>query len=355
MNNGNKQIRVGLIGYGLAGATFHAPVLTTIEGLKLVKVVERSGRGASQERYPWVQVVRQSNELYDDPEIDLVVITTPSTNHYSFAKEALEAGKHVVVEKPFTTTAEEAEELIMLAREKQLMLSVFHNRRWDGDFLTVRQIVKQQMLGRITSCEFRWDRYRPDVNKAKWRETDAAGAGIFYDLGVHFLDQALMLFGRPETIRGDIRVLREGGAADDFFDVSLGYPDGLNVRLTSSVLVREAGPRYALHGTEGSFVKYGIDPQEDALRAGLSPSAAGWGREAEANWGTLNATVGGLHVVGRVETAAGSYASYYRNVYEHLAYGAELEVKPEQAAATIQLIEHAFQSSREGRTIHLQG
>ncbi|CAM4383998.1 oxidoreductase [Paenibacillus tarimensis] len=355
MDNGNKEIRVGLIGYGLAGATFHAPVLTTVDGLKLVKVVERSGRGASKERYPWVQVVRQPSELYCDPEIDLVVITTPSTNHYEFAKEALKAGKHVVVEKPFTTTAEEAAELITLAREKQLMLSVFHNRRWDGDFLTVQQIVRQQLLGRITACEFRWDRYRPVVNKAKWRETDAAGSGIFYDLGVHFLDQALKLFGHPETVRGDIRVQRDGGVADDFFDVSLGYPDGLNVRLTSSVLVREPGPRYALHGTEGSFIKYGIDPQEDALRAGLSPRSAGWGMGPEANWGMLNTTVGGLHVVGRVETAAGSYASYYRNIYEHLAYGEELEVKPEEAAATIQLIEQAFQSSREGRTINLMG
>ncbi|TDF98762.1 oxidoreductase [Paenibacillus piri] len=349
----NEPIRVGLIGYGFAGRTFHAPVITCVPDLKLAAVVERR-TAASKERYPWVKVVPDVRHLYEDDAIDLVVVTTPSTDHYPFVKDALLAGKHVVVEKPFTTTSAEADELIALAKEQGKVLSVFHNRRWDGDFLTIRELLKQELLGRVTECEFRWNRYNPIAAAGRWRNSEAPGAGVFYDLGVHFLDQALCLFGLPQTIRADIRIQREGSLADDYFDVTLGCESGLKVNLQSSQLVREPSPRYALHGTKGSFVKYGIDPQEEALKRGLTPAAPGWGMEPAELWAKLNTSIGGLHVEGRMETLPGSYTSYYQNIADHIRGIAELEVKPEQARSAIRLIELALQSSREQRTMQVE-
>jgi scyllo-inositol 2-dehydrogenase (NADP+) len=348
----SRVIRVGLIGYGFAGRTFHAPVITAVPNLKLAKVVQRSGAEA-KERYPLVEIVSDVQQLYLDDAIDLVVVTTPSTNHFEFARDALLAGKHVIVEKPFTTTTAEADELIALAREQGLILSVFHNRRWDGDFQTVLEVVGKGLLGRITEAEFRWDRYNPQANPDRWRDSSAPGTGIYYDLGVHFLDQALSLFGTPDTINADIRVVRNGAVADDYFDVSLNYHSGLKVKLKSSLLVREPGPRYVLNGTNGSFVKYGEDPQEKALIAGQSPLAPNYGNEPEQMWGTLNTSIDSLHYIGRIRTLQGSYASYFQNVYDAIVGNDELAVKPEQARMAIRLIELGLQSSREQRTIEI--
>ncbi|REK54488.1 MAG: oxidoreductase [Thermobacillus sp.] len=345
-------LNVGLIGYGFAGKTFHAPVITCVPGLKLAKVVERRTDRAKQD-YPQVEIVRDVNGLYADPQLDIVVVTTPSTDHFTFARDALLAGKHVIVEKPFTVTSAEADELIALAKARGLVLSVFHNRRWDGDFQTVREIVRGGKLGRIVSAEFRWDRYNPYPAPGRWRDSAAPGAGVWYDLGVHFLDQALQLFGTPKTIRADIRTQREGVAADDAFDVTLGYENGLSVRLYSSLIVRTPGPRYRLNGTNGSFVKYGEDPQENALKAGGKPSDPGWGRDPEANWGTLDIMQDGLRFTGKVETLPGAYQNYFANVRDAVNGAGELAVKPEEARAAIRLIELGLQSSREGRTIEV--
>ncbi|NOU94340.1 oxidoreductase [Paenibacillus sp. LMG 31456] len=349
----NEHIRVGLIGYGFSGRTFHAPVITCVPDLMLAAVVERHTTN-SKERYPWVKVVSDVRDLYKDDIIDLVVVTTPSTDHYLFVKDALLAGKHVIVEKPFTTTSAEADELIALAKEQAKVLSVFHNRRWDGDFLTIHELLKQELLGNVTECEFHWDRYNPIAAMGKWRNSDSQGAGVFYDLGVHFLDQALCLFGLPQTIRADIRIQRESSLADDYFDVTLGYESGLKVNLQSSQLVREPSPRYILHGTKGSFIKYGIDPQEEALKRGLTPASSGWGMEPAELWGKLNTYIGGLHVEGRIETLQGSYTSYYQNIADHIRGISELEVKPEQARSAIRLIELALQSSRKQKTIQVE-
>ncbi|SFB06072.1 scyllo-inositol 2-dehydrogenase (NADP+) [Cohnella sp. OV330] len=348
------EIGVGLIGYGYAGRTFHAPVIASVPGLALRAVVERSG-DRSKERYPWIRVAKDVAELYDDPTIDLVVIATPSTDHVRFAREALAAGKHVVVEKPMTTTASEADALIALAKAQGRMLSVFHNRRWDGDFLTVRSLLGQGLLGRPVACELRWDGYDPVFVPGNWREGGGPGTGVFYDLGVHLLDQALSLFGMPDAIRGEIRSVREGAAAADSFEVELSYRDGLRVLLGSSRFAREPRPRYALYGTAGSYVKFGTDPQEAALIGGARPGAPGWGREDTAQWGRLNAQVGGLRVEGLVETLPGVYQDYYRNVYDHLSTGAELAVKAEQARDAIRLIELALRSSEERRTLPVAG
>ncbi|NBD24411.1 oxidoreductase [Paenibacillus glycinis] len=347
----NGTIRVGLIGYGFAGSVFHAPVITSVPGLELTKVVERRS-AKSKARYPEVEVVHGVEELYADETIDLVVVTTPSTDHYAFVKNALLAGKHVVVEKPFTPTAKEADELIAHAKEKGKVLSVFHNRRFDGDFLTLRELLRQGLLGEVMEAEFRWDGFDPVLRSTNWREGNLPGTGVFYDLGVHLMDQALTLFGLPSSIAGDVRMQREGAEAHDYFDVALLYESGLKVRLKSSKFVREASPRYALYGSNGSFVKHGIDPQEAALIAGAQPSAVrNWGKEPRERWGKINTSVGGLHVEGVIETVAGSYVDYYRNVMAHIQGQAELEVKPEEARLAIQLIELALQSSEEGRAM----
>jgi predicted dehydrogenase len=344
-------LKAGLIGYGFAGRIFHAPVLTSVRELALAKVVERSSE-KSKERYPYVEVVREAKSLYDDPDIELIVVATPSTDHYSFAKEALLAGKHVIVEKPFTTTSAEADELVELARKQGKVISVFHNRRWDGDYQTVRKVLEAGWLGRISEAEFRWDRFSPHVSARRWRDAgERLGSGVFYDLGVHLIDQALCLFGKPETITADIRTQRDGAGADDGFEVTLGYPDRLNVRLRSSLLVRQPGPRYSLHGTEGSFVKYGEDGQEDQLKAGLTPLDAGYGIEPESRFGKLDAIIGGVRFRGNIETLPGSYQHYYRNVAQHIMGLAELEVKPEEARDAIRLIELGLLSSKEGRTV----
>jgi predicted dehydrogenase len=346
-----NELLVGLIGYGYAGRTFHAPVIAAVSDLKLAKVVQRRGASA-KERYPWVEVVDHVQDLYRDDSIDLIVVTTPSTDHYEFVKDALQAGKNVIVEKPFTVTTEEADKLITLAKEKGKVLSVFHNRRWDGDFLTIREIVRQGILGRISEAEFCWDSYRPSVG-ANWRDSGAPGTGVFYDLGVHFFDQALSLFGMPATIQADVRTIRENAIADDYFHVVLGYKGGLSVRLKSSALVRERGPRYTLHGTKGSFVKYGIDPQEQALIQGETPMKLNWGAEPEDMWGTLNTSIESLHYVGRIQTIPGSYTSYYQNVYDAITGRAELEVRPEQARMAIRLIELGIKSSNEKKTVEV--
>lgn len=348
----DENLRVGLIGYGFAGSTFHAPVLTTVPTLTLTKVVQRSGKSA-KERYPWVQIVNHVQDLYQDEEIDLIVVTTPSTDHYSFVRDALMAGKHVIVEKPFTTTTAEADELINLAKEKGRILSVFHNRRWDGDFLTVQQLINDGMLGRITEAEFRWEGFSPKANPTKWRDSDAIGSGVLYDLGVHFFDQALCLFGKPDTIRATIRKLRPDTEANDYFDVTLGYKKGLSVRIRSSMLAREQGPRYTIHGSKGSFIKYGTDPQEELLKLGRTPDLPEWGKESKEWWGKLNTSIHDLHVVGRVETIPGSYQSYYQNIYEHIIGQEDLIVKPEEARMAIYLIELALQSDQEQRTLEV--
>ncbi|MDF2723851.1 MAG: putative dehydrogenase [Paenibacillus sp.] len=347
----SNVLRVGLIGYGFAGKTFHAPVITAVPGMQLAKVVQRSS-SSSKERYPWVEVVPHVNDLYRDDSIDLIVVTTPSNDHYEFVKDALLAGKHVVVEKPFTVTADEADRLIALAKEQGKVLSVFHNRRWDGDFLTIREIVAQELLGRISEAEFSWDSYRPAVGK-NWRDKALPGSGVFYDLGVHLIDQALTLFGVPATINAEVRAIRDNAASHDYFQVVLGYTDGLRVRLKSSPLVRERGPRYTLHGTLGSFVKYGLDPQEKALINGGTPLEPDWGAEPEALWGTLNTSVGGLQFTGRIRTIPGSYASYFQNVHDAITGKAELAVKPEQARMAVRLIELGMKSSDERRTIEV--
>ena len=237
-------------------------------------------------------------------------MNTPDQTHFEFAKKALQAGKHVVVEKPFTQSAAQAEELIALAREKGLMLTAYQNRRWDGDFLTVQEIVRKKTLGRLVDFESHFDRYRYAIQPDTWKEQANAGASLIYNLGSHMIDQALVLFGMPEAVTAHVRVVRSRGEADNWYDVRLHYRD-LNVCTKGSYLVREVGPRYILHGTLGSFIKHGIDPQEDALNLGQSPVGPDWGKESQESWGLLNTEVNVQRRV-VVETKPGNYDTFLR-------------------------------------------
>ena len=344
------ELQVGLIGYGMAGQIFHAPVIAAIPPLRLTKIVERRGQ-TSRERYPWVEVVREAATLFEDQEIELVVVATPNSSHFELARQALMAGKHVVVDKPFTLTSEQAQELIDLARQRNKVVSAFQNRRWDGDFQTVRQIVQQGCLGRLVEYESHFDRFRNTFSPERaWREEAGPGSGVLFDLGSHLIDQAQVLFGLPQMLTADIRSQREAGKADDQFELILHY-DELKVTLKAGLLVRQPGPRFALHGTEGSFVKYGVDPQEEALKRGRSPREPAWGTEPETRWGVLDTQIGGLHFQGTIETAQGCYQAYYENIHQAIRGEAELIVRPEEARNTIRLIELAVQSHAEQRTV----
>lgn len=346
----SERIQVGLIGYGFAGRAFHAPVITSVPNMNLKTVVERRSE-QSKKRYPWVNIVRDANDLYNDPDIDLVVVTTPSPDHYQFVHDALIAGKHVVVEKPFTPTVEEADKLIQLSKEKGKVLSVFHNRRWDGDFLTIQQILKQGLLGEVMEAEFHWNGFNPHVSN-NWRDQEGQGTGVFYDLGVHLLDQAVCLFGMPETIFADIQIQRENGLSDDYFDVTLGYENNLKVTIKSSKFVKDHGPRYIMHGDQGSFIKYGLDPQEQELIDGKTPaSSANWGKEQKEMWGTLTTSIGDLQITGKIETIPGAYQDFYQNISDHIQGVSDLAVKSEEARMNILLIELALKSHQEKRVI----
>ena len=285
----NKTLNVGLIGFGMAGQVFHAPVITAVEGLRLHKVSAR--RAEQQEilraRYPQATIVGSADEIIHADDIDLVVVATSNDVHHSLTKAALLAGKHVVVEKPFTNTSRDADELIALAKAQNRLLSVHHNARWHSDYLTVKKVIGGGKLGKLVSVEVRYDRFRNTLKKNAWREEDLPGSGILYDLGAHLIDQSIELFGLPEAINADLRKQRPGSKAVDDFELILHYPS-LKVSLKGAMLVKEPCPRYALYGLNGAFVKYGIDPQEAALKAGESPlNNPDWGVESEDFGGKL--------------------------------------------------------------------
>ncbi len=344
-------VKTGLAAFGMSGKVFHAPLLQAHPEFQLRSIVERKYRGV-RECYPDVQVVHNFEDLLADDKLELIIVNTPETTHYELAKMALEAGKHVVVEKPFTVYPEEAEDLIALSGSKKLMLSVFQNRRWDGDFMTVRKVLSENLPGRLVSFEAHFDRYKDKIKKGTWKEERITGAEILYNLGAHLIDQALLLFGKPGTVWADIGVQRTGGAADDYYHLVLGYP-GLHVTLKSSYQVREPGPRYILHGTDGSFLKWGLDPQEEQLKARKNPLDDDFGLESKKHWGKLNTSIKGLHFTGRIESLKGNYMAFYDNIAQVIREGAELSVKPEQALGVIRIIRAAIESNERGIRVNV--
>ncbi|WNO54366.1 oxidoreductase [Stakelama saccharophila] len=336
------SVPVGLIGFGLAGGVLHAPVIDAVDGLH-VAAVATSRAESVRTRFPDARVVAEAGAVFGDPGVALVVIATPNQTHAPLARAGLEAGKHVVVDKPFALDAAEAEMLVELARERERMLSVFHNRRWDGDFLTVRRLLRSGALGRVRLAQFCWDRFRPAV-KQGWREEAGPGSGVFADLGPHLIDQAACLFGWPEAVSADILTQRGEACTDDYFDVTLHYGT-TRVLLSAGTLVAAARPRFALHGDRASFVKYGLDPQEGVLRAGGRPTDPGFGEEAPAAYGALT---GGDGVARPVATDRGDWRRFYLGVRDAVRAGAAPPVDPRDAVRALRLMARARESAREG-------
>jgi len=347
MHQNQKQIATAIVSYGMSGSIFHAPLLNAHPGFLLKTILLRSSNSAL-EKYPDVIIARTYEELLSDDEIELIVVNTPDDTHFDFTCKGLEAGKHVIVEKPFTTIVGDGVKLIDLAKKKGRILSVFQNRRWDGDFLTVQKIIRQNMLGRLVEYEAHFDRYRNYIQDS-WKESPGHQTGTLYNLGSHLIDQALVLFGMPQSVYADIRIMRTGGKVDDAFDLKLYYKD-VKVTLKAGYLVREPGAKFMVHGTEGSFVKYGIDPQEEDLKQGRLPDEDGWGTEPESEWGILNTSINGIHIRKKIATMAGCYSDYYSNIYEAVRKSAELSVKPEEALNVIKIIEAAYRSSADRKS-----
>ena len=339
------RVRVGLIGYGLAGATFHAPLIAAVPRLEIAAVATSR---AEQVRNLGEQVTAfpDAYQLIANPDLDLVVIATPNETHFPLTREALLAGKHVVIDKPLALNVEEADSLIAISKETGRLLSVFHNRRWDGDFLTVRRLIDSGRLGDVMLFEARWDRFRPAI-KQGWREIPAEGAGLLNDLGPHLIDQALQLFGRPEAVTGDVAVQRAQAQVDDYFELTLHYGP-MRAILSASTLVATARPRFSVHGTEASFVKYGLDPQEAALKGGARPNDRDFGHEDPASFGTL---VGGGGPEEKVATEVGRYVSYYEAIASALLDGGPAPVDAADARDGLRIIELARSSAEQGSRV----
>jgi len=344
-------MKVGLIGFGMAAQAFHAPVIRGVVGLELACILERSGNRA-QQIYPQVRVARTLDELLSDPEIRLCVIATPNDSHFELAKSCLLAGRDVVVDKPLAPTWKECTDLVALAQQRRRLLTVFQDRRWDGDFKTVRNLANCRALGEIVEYEARYDRFRPEPKPGAWRErAGTPGVGVLFDLGPHLIDQALVLFGEPQTITASAFRQRETSQVDDAFDVCLDY-GRLRATLRARILTFAPGPHFMVHGTRGSFFKHGMDPQEAKLRNDNPPRGtdwgADWGLDPEENWGTLS-VVG--QPISRVPTERGDYRGFYANVRDAIEHGAALEVSPEQALRTMRAILLAHKSSSLKRTV----
>ena len=348
----SMPISTGLLSYGMSGLVFHGPLIKVHAGFSLSTIVQRKS-STPPSLFPTAKIVQRVEEVIQDPSIELVVVNTPNATHYDFATQALNAGKHVIVEKPFTVTTKEANDLIALAKDKKKVLTVFQSRRWDGDFLTVKRVIENKFVGKMVEFEAHYDRFRNYIEPNTWKEEKANGTGILYNLGSHMLDQVLVLFGMPSEVDARIGIQRPGGQVDDYYDIRLQY-NSFHAIVKSSYLVREQGPRYMVHGTEGSFIKYGSDLQEQALKDGGIPGSPGWAMENKEFWGKLNTSIEGVHIEGNVETTAGNYPGFYKNVYEAIRENKPLEVKPQEARDVIKLIEACYASNELHKAVKLK-
>jgi scyllo-inositol 2-dehydrogenase (NADP+) len=349
-------INTAVIGFGLAGRVFHAPMINCLEefNLKTIYTKNKESQALIKDRYPKTAVTEDVNEIFKDEDLQLVIIAAPNTSHYSLAEQAILAGKNVVVDKPFTIDSSDADKLIELAQQKNVVLSVYQNRRWDGDFLTVKKVIESGMLGSLVEFESHMDKFRNYSNN-NWREDDAPGCGLLYDLGPHMIDQALTLFGLPSAVTADVRMQRECAKTVDNYELVLHY-EKLKVTLKVGMLVKIPLPRFIVLGENGSFVKYGIDFQEDDLAAGFTPlNKKDWGLEPEEQYGRISAIVNGVDFDGIVKSEPGDYREYYKNIYQVINQGSELSVKPQQSANVIKIIEHAIKSNEMKRTLELNG
>lgn len=342
-----STLRVGIIGFGYAAKTFHVPLVMATEGLALVAISSQRPEDVAAV-LPDVKCVASPEDLLTVPELDVVIIPTPNDTHFPLTKRAIEQGCHVVVDKPFTLTAVQAHALSNLAREKQVVLSVFHNRRWDSDFMTLKQVIGSGRLGNMTSLEIRFDRYRPEIRQ-RWREQNVPGGGIWFDLGPHLLDQAVQLFGMPNAIQADIAALRPGAIGDDYAHASLFYSWG-RVILNASMLMATETPHYAINGTQGGYVKYGVDVQEEQLKQGMQPGEAGWGVDTREGW-LLTCNAQGELEQAQYGAVPGDYRRYYSMLRDAILGKGPNPVTPEEAADIIYLIEKGVMSAQQQRRL----
>jgi scyllo-inositol 2-dehydrogenase (NADP+) len=341
------MLSVGLVGFGFAGRHLHAPLIRAA-GMRIAAVVTQR---ADEVRavLPDADVIAHTSELNGRADVDLVVVATPNHLHARQAAEALAAGKHVVVDKPMSVDVGEADRLIALARERNRVLSVFHNRRWDGDFLTLQQLISTGRLGELQSLHLRWDRFRPEV-RDRWRERPEPGAGVLYDLGSHLIDQALRLCGTSDWIYADVSAQRVGARADDAFEILMAS-GSTRVTLGASSVAADGGWRYRAHGLRGSFLKAGVDVQEEQLLAGMDPLDTRFGAEPPPQWGTF---VGADGAREQVQSLPGAWVEFYRSMARSIETGAAPPVPAAQSREVVRAIEAALRSSREGRRVALR-
>jgi scyllo-inositol 2-dehydrogenase (NADP+) len=340
-----RRIEVGLIGYGLAGRVFHAPVIQHVPRLHLAAVATSRIDGL-EGLAPDVRRVATPEAIIADPAIELVVIASPNQTHFPLADAALRAGKHVVVDKPFMISCDDADAVIFLANRSGLLLSAFHNRRWDGDFLTVRNIVESKKLGALVHFEARWDRFRPQV-PAGWRHAPGPGAGLLSDLGPHLIDQVIELLGPAEWISADLAQQRDGALVDDYFEIILHYGE-MRAIVGASSIAAAPRPRFLVQGFEASFVKHGLDPQERQLASGMAPADPAYGEDQPDSYGTLTSAEGTSQ---RIPTERGRYDLFYEGVADAIRNGAPAPVEAADARLGLAVIELARVSAREGRRL----
>ncbi|MEO8772069.1 MAG: Gfo/Idh/MocA family oxidoreductase [Ferruginibacter sp.] len=343
-----RIINTALCSFGMSGKVFHAPFIHLNKGFNLYGVWERSQKAAAA-LYPSIISFNSLEDMLADAAIDLVIVNTPNYTHYDFAKKALLADKHVVVEKSFTVTVSEAEELVTLAKEKNKKLSVFQNRRYDSDFKTVKKIADEGSLGKIVEAEFHFDRFNLNLSPKQHKETTNPGSGLLHDLGPHIIDQALYLFGMPQSVFGFLRTLRPLSVVNDYIDMHLFYP-GFTVRLKAGLIVKEIPPAYSLHGTHGSFVKYRADIQEDVLKSGKEPNSKDWGTEPLEASGILNIIKDGETSRTKITSLQGNYMEFYDGIYEAIVHDKKLPVSAEDGLNVMKIID-AVQKSQEARSI----
>jgi scyllo-inositol 2-dehydrogenase (NADP+) len=346
-----KPINTALCSFGMSGTVFHAPFLKVHPAFNFYGVWERSKKIAA-EKYPGVKSYSSFEELLADEAVELVVVNTPNYTHYDYTKQALLAGKHVVVEKPFCNSIVEAEELMELAGQQSKVLAVYHNRRFDSDYKTLSKVVHEGLLGDIVEAEFHFDRYKEELSPKQHKEVPGPGTGIVYDLGSHIIDQAVHLFGMPQALFADIGIQRPISQVDDYFELLMFYPN-LRVRLKGGYLVREPLPSYVLHGTKGSFIKSRGDVQEAMLQAGVIPEGDGWGKEPDEEMGLLHTKKDGTVIRERIPTERGHYGEYYEQVFQAIRNDKRIPVSAEDGLNIIKIIEVAYESNREKRIVEL--
>ena len=346
-----EPINTAICSFGMSGRVFHAPFISVNAGFKFYAVFERT-KNLAEEKYPGVKTYRSLKDMLADELVELVIVNTPNYTHFEFAKKALKAGKHVIVEKPFTVTSDEGKKLIALAKKENRKLSVYQNRRYDSDYKTIKKVIDENLLGDLVEVEMHFDRFKEELSPKLHKEIPGSGAGSLYDLGSHLIDQALQLFGMPDKIFADIRAARPISKVDDYFEL-LFYYKKMRVRVKSSYVVREALPGYVLHGLKGSFIKPKTDIQENTLQAGGIPGGEDWGKESETEKGLLHTNINGGEIRKYITSEQGNYGDYYDGIYNAIRNDQPVPVSAKDGMNVIKIIEAAYRSNKKKRVIKL--